>query len=167
LNCVVNDKGVWGLEWTPRFGYDATPTYLKMLGIEYGKFFADIVNGTAKDWPHKCDSMCGIRFTIPPYPAEPEGEKDEEQVQKVLANYGIPIEGWETFNQNLYMYEVMLNEDKELVHSDGLGVIGLVLHENPKRCYEILEKIKIPDIQYRTDLAKVLTKMKQKAEQYA
>lgn len=166
LNSVVNEQGLWGLEWTPRFGYDATPTYLRMLGIEYGKFFSDIVNGTAKNWPHKYKEMTGIRFTIPPYPAEPEGEKDEEKVQKAIANYGVPIKHWETFDKNLYFYEVMMCEEK-LQHSDGLGVIGLAIHENPKRCYEIIEKIKIPDIQYRTDLVEVLEKMQKGAMKYA
>ena len=159
LNAVVNDTGVYGLEWTPRFGYDSMPTYLQMIGIEYGKFFSDIVNGKAKSWPHKLKELMAVRFTIPPFPAEPEGEKDEEEVQHALANYGIPIRCWETFNKNIYFYEVMLNEQNQLVHSDGLGVLGLVYHEKPKRIYEILEKIKVPDIQYRTDLIEVLEKM--------
>jgi len=167
LNTVVNEQGIWGLEWTPRFGYDATPVYLKMLGIEYGKFFSDIVNGDATNWPHCKESMCGIRFTIPPFPAEPEGEEDEEEVQRVLANFGVPIHGIETFNKDLYLYEVMKNDNGEYVHSDGLGVIGLAIKENPKHCYEILEKIKIPDKQYRTDLVEVLTKMRKGAEKYA
>lgn len=167
LNCVVNDSGIYGLEWTPRFGYDATPTYLRMLGIEYGKFFSDICEGKLKSWPHKCKEQFAVRFSIPPFPAEPEGEKDEEKIQKVLANFGIPIRHWETYNKNLYFYEVMLNDSDKLVHSNGLGVIGLVCHENPKRVYEILEKIKIPDMQYRTDLIKVLEKAQGEARKYA
>jgi phosphoribosylamine--glycine ligase len=158
LNAVVNKDGVYGLEFTPRFGFDATPTYLRMLGIEYGKFFSDIVNGTAKTWPHNYDEMWGMRVTIPPYPAEPEGDSE-----KLSPNEGIPIQNWETYNSNLFLYEVMMQDDA-LVHSGGTGVIACVIHKNPKRCYEILEKIKVPDKQYRTDLEKVLSKMKKEAE---
>jgi len=165
LNAVVNEQGVWGLEWTPRFGYDSMPTYMRMLGIEYGKFFSDIVNKKANSWPHKASSMCAVRFSVPPYPAEPEDEMDEEEVHKVLPNFDIPINHWETFNANLYFYEVMMREGL-LRHSSGLGVIGLAIHENPKRCYEILEKVKVPDKQYRTDLAKLLVKMRHDAERW-
>lgn len=165
LNSVVNEEGVWGLEWTPRMGYDATPTYLKMLGIDYGKFFSDIVQGVAKkSWQHNSDEMFGIRLTIPPYPAEPE-ESDEEKVQKLLSTEGIPILHWQTYAANLDLVEVML-VDGELQHSNGAGVIAVVMHEKAKRCYEILEKIKIPDKQYRTDLGKVLSKMKENAEKW-
>jgi phosphoribosylamine--glycine ligase len=160
LNAVINEKGLFGLEWTPRFGYDAIPTYVKMLGIEVGKFFADITLGQAKKWPYKAEQMCGIRLSIPPYPAEPEGDPEE-----LSPNLGMPIQNWETFNSNLYMYEVMMEEDK-LVHAGGTGVIACVIHENPKRCYEILEKIQVPDKQYRTDLVKVLSKMKEGAEKW-
>lgn len=160
LNAVVNDQGIYGLEWTPRFGYDATPTYLAMLGIEYGKFFSDIVHGSAKSWNHKCESLCSIRMTIPPYPAEPEGDSEE-----LSPNVGLPIRHWETHNKNLYFYEVMMKEE-QLLHAGGTGVIACVLHQSPKRCYEILDKIKVPDLQYRTDLDKVLTKMKKGVEKW-
>ena len=165
LNAVVNKTGVYGLEWTPRFGYDATPTYLKMLNVEYGKFFSDIVHGKAKKWTHNCESMCGIRFSIPPYPAEPV-DTEEEKVDEALPNYGVPIQNWETYAANLYFYEVMLR-DEQLQHCNGTGIIGVAIHKDPKRCYEILEKLKIPDLQYRTDLAKVLPKMKAESEKYA
>jgi hypothetical protein len=108
--------------------------------------------------------MFGIRLTIPPYPAEPE-ESDEEKVQKLLSTEGIPILHWQTYAANLYLVEVML-VDGELQHSNGAGVIAVVMHEKAKRCYEILEKIKIPDKQYRTDLGKVLSKMKENAEKW-
>lgn len=162
LNAVINDSGVYGLEWTPRFGYDSMPTYLSMLNMEYGKFFSDIVNGQSSDWPHKLESNCGIRFTIPPYPVEPEEDIEPEEFSP---NKGIPIQGWETFCKNLYMFEVMMKENK-LVHSGGTGVLGIAIHQNPKRCYEILDKIKVPDKQYRTDLVKVLGDMKKGAEKW-
>src|SRR5690242_21436807 len=44
---VVNDEGVWGLEWTPRFGYDAMPTLIKMIQGGVGKFLSDVARGQA------------------------------------------------------------------------------------------------------------------------
>jgi len=163
LNAVINEKGLFGLEWTPRFGYDSIPVYTQMLNMEVGKFFSDIVRGQAKYWDHKLDTCSSVRFTVPPYPVEPEEGADPEEFSP---NVGIPILHWETFDKNLYFFEVMKNIDQQLVHSQGTGVIGCVFHENPKRCYEILDKIKVPDIQYRTDLVKVLGDMKKAAEKW-
>ena len=160
LNAVVNDKGLFGLEWTPRFGYDSMPIYLQMINMEYGKFFADITDGKIKYWDHKYDSLSSVRFTIPPYPAEPEGDPEE-----LSPSTGIPIRGWETFDKNLYLFEVMMQED-QLVHSGGTGVIGLAYAEKIKRCYEVIKQLNIPDIQYRTDLEKVLECMKKDARKW-
>jgi hypothetical protein len=61
----------------------------------------------------------------------------------------------------------MQNKEEHLVHSGGTGVIACVHHRDIKRCYHILDEISVPDKQYRTDLDKVLPKMRKEAEKYA
>jgi phosphoribosylamine--glycine ligase len=157
LNAVVNKSGVYGLEWTPRFGYDATPTYMKMIQMEYGKFFADIVNGHAINWAHTFDEMAAVRLTIPPYPIEPKHDSEE-----ISPNMGVPIQGYEPHQNDLYLYEVKC-QDGILQHSGGTGVIACVIKPYVSECYQILEEIKVPDKQYRTDLESVLDEMKEEA----
>jgi phosphoribosylamine--glycine ligase len=157
LNAVVNASGVYGLEWTPRFGYDATPTYLKMIQMEYGKFFSDIVEGHAINWAHEFDEMASVRLTIPPYPIEPKHDTED-----VSPNAGVPIQDYEKFEDDLYFYEIMC-KDRAFQHSGGTGVIACVIRPYVDECYSILEKIKLPDKQYRTDLEKVLDDMKEEA----
>lgn len=168
LNAIVNDDGVFGLEWTPRFGYDATPLYTSMLHCELGKFFSDIARGQGKNEICFANFGGAIRLTIPPYPIEPE-VKDTEYVSP---NIGIPIRNWEEYEENLYFYEVMLERDR-LVHSAGTGVIALAMgfdsscdkiFDFPR---EILDNLKVPDKQYRTDLGKVLPKMYEEVMNYA
>lgn len=165
LNAVVNEKGVYGLEWTPRFGYDATPTYLRLLKEDFGKFFSDCARGDVSIISHSNDYAASVRLSIPPYPMEAKTGVDTE---KVSPNEGIPIQGWEKEQENLYFYEVML-ENEQLVHSGGTGVICLGLSEDSnaekavEQSYDILEGIKVPDKQYRTDLAKYF---KEKVEEF-
>ena len=170
LNAVVNESGVYGLEWTPRFGYDATPTYLTLLDIDYGQFFADCARGDLKKEFSKSEQYAGsIRISIPPYPMEVKSGLDTE---KVSPNEGIPIQNWEDIQEDCYFYEVMIDDDK-LEHSGGTGVIclGIGHGDTPEKSldtpYKIAEQIKIPDKQYRTDLKEVLGKMVKEVEQYA
>jgi phosphoribosylamine---glycine ligase len=169
LNAVVNENGVFGLEWTPRFGYDSIPVMMSLLEMDFGQFFADIVNNTPKHYIFSEDYAGGVRVTIPPYPAEPEEGAD---VESFSPNEGVPIQDFEDHIQNLYLYEVCMDHDI-LTHSSGTGVIACAVNIDSD-CekvldypYQILEDLVLPDKQYRTDLNKVLPKMLKEAMEYA
>jgi phosphoribosylamine---glycine ligase len=167
LNTVVNDTGVYGLEWTPRFGYDATPTFLTLLNQDFGEFFSNITRGQQKEIDVHDEYAGGIRITIPPYPVETD--KDPE---KFSPSIGVPIQNYEENCDDLYFYEVCMENDN-LLHSGGSGVIACAvgMGEQPEQClknpYKVLEELTIPDKQYRTDLSKVLSKMTKECENYA
>jgi phosphoribosylamine--glycine ligase len=173
LNAIVNDEGVWGLEWTPRFGYDSMPTILQFISGELGQLFSDLARGQmSSDMPFLDGYAAGVRLTIPPYPIEPESIEESE---KASPNFGLPLRGLkEVYQENCYLFEIAPNEEGTgLVHGDGTGVVLVAsdLTDDPKTCldvpYKILEECKIPDKQYRTDLKKVLPKMYEEARKYA
>jgi phosphoribosylamine--glycine ligase len=161
LNAIVNDKGIYGLEWTPRFGLDAMPTLLQLIDEDLGEILIEALNGDLDEIPLNDDFAAGIRITIPPYPIE---LKDSRVIQKNAPNKNIPIRGFEDCERYCYFYEVMSKND-ELYHSDGTGVIAIIsdVDNDPKDVfdtpYEILENCKVPDKQYRTDLNKILPTM--------
>lgn len=161
LNTIVNEKGIFGLEWTPRFGLDAMPTFLHLLQIDIGKFIADLVHRQLNEVPMQNQIAAGVRVTIPPYPIEPKSAKE---IQKTAPNLGIPIRGLELDDDRVYFYEIM-QEGGELFHSEGTGVIAVVSDsgDNVESAFEgpmgLLEEAKIPDKQYRTDLAEKLSEM--------
>lgn len=163
LNAILSEKGVRGLEWTPRFGLDAMPTLLALLDSDVGGLISDIVNGQTKKMQIYDAIAGGIRITIPPYPIEPNSIK---KILKEAPNIGVPIRDLD--EDHTYFYEVML-QDGELVHSPGTGSIGVVVDvgKDPAECLEqpleILEACRIPDKQYRTDLPDVLAKMCEEA----
>lgn len=163
LNAIISDDGtVYGLEWTPRFGLDAMPTFLHLLDMDISECISSFAHGKGI-LKLKNQFAGGVRLSIPPYPLEPKRAKD---VKIVSPNQGLPIRGLkEVHNNNIYFYEVMLNKKQELVHSEGTGAI-LVASDSgnsPEEClelpYKIVEGVQVADKQYRTDLSKVLPKM--------
>lgn len=165
INCIVNEKGIYGLEWTPRFGLDAMPSLLAALGCDIGEVISDAVQGVKTQMDFRSAFSGGIRITIPPYPIEPESIKSME---KLAPNKGIPIRGLEGPDCEVYFYEVKL-DDELLVHSSGTGVIACVssTSDDSESCFDfpldVLNEAKIPDKQYRTDLGSVLPEMHRKA----
>ena len=161
INCIVNEEGIYGLEWTPRFGLDAVCSLLQLINQDLGKIISDSFSEKAEMNLLNCFSG-GARLSIPPYPIEPI--KDIKGIMKDSPNVGIPIRGLEEYENNCYFYEIMKKDD-QIVHSNGTGVIACIsdLGEDPEGCYilvdEALEICKVPDKQYRTDLAKVLSSM--------
>jgi phosphoribosylamine---glycine ligase len=167
LNAIMNSEGIFGLEWTPRFGLDALPTLMQLINQDIGKLISDSFDNNAEINLLSCFSG-GARISIPPYPIEVIGNL--KSLEKNSPNLGIPIRGLEKYEDNCYFYEVM-KKDGQLVHSSGTGVIACIsdIGQTPKECYdtvyEIIDECKIPDLQYRTDLGKVLTKMHKEVTQ--
>lgn len=164
LNTVVNEDGIWALEFTPRFGYDAFPTLLYGLyDGDFGYFLDSLARHDGDDEMEIVDSFAaGVRVSIPPWPTE-----------KFHAEQGVPLRGLSKESRKwFYPYDIE-SRDGELFSSGGYGIIGVVngrgdtIDEAFSSAYKILDKLKLPDKQYRNDLAEVCRKDLRKINSYA
>jgi phosphoribosylamine-glycine ligase len=152
LNSIVTDRKMYGLEWTPRFGYDCSATLFSCISSNLGEFFGSIASGIMPDFNISNTFAAGIRLSIPPYPTE---TKDEEILRE-----DVPIEGIEEddISKNCFLYDCYLNNSGELYSVGVNGFIGVpiqaggTMQEAFGRLGERIKKISIPDLQMRTDL---------------
>src|SRR6266478_1062667 len=152
LNSVVNEDGVWGLEFTPRFGYDALPALLELVEGGIGPTIAAMARlEFPTELPLANRKAAGLRVSIPPYPSE-HFHPDE----------GIPVRGLTREDRDhLYFFDVKLNDANHLVSTNAFGAIVTVTGSGEGITdafvgpMEIAKRAKIPQKQYRTDLVNV------------
>ena len=153
LNTIITEHKIYGLEWTPRFGYLCCPTIATMYGPGYGELLFDIASGKTPRLGWNFPFGAATTVTIPPYPTEIRIPKAK----------GIPIDGIdpddiETLRET-FLYDVM-EEKGKLVTSGNLGYIGAVLAGSSTiegafgKVDRRLKGLQIPNCQYRTDLEK-------------
>lgn len=156
LNTIVSDTKLYGLEWTPRFGYDASATLYSCFNEGVGDFFGEIASGGEPNLV--CDNVyaAGIRISIPPYPTEIKNHHPED----------IPIKGIEEDDipKNTFLFDCCADKSDSLI---TVGVSGFVcvpiqaggsIQEAFGRMNEKVKKIHIPDMQYRNDIEERTTK---------
>lgn len=152
---IAEDGHIYGLEFTPRFGYDATPTLLcELLDMDISQFFSDLARGQISDRVSFKDGFAsGVRLTIPPWPSE------EHEAAK-----GIPVRGLRGKDKQRF-YPMNVEEiDGDLVSCGAYGIIGLLtgfgktIEASFEEPYKIVDKLKVPNLQYRTDLVKLFEK---------
>jgi phosphoribosylamine---glycine ligase len=156
VNAVVNEENAYALEFTPRFGYDAFPTLLYALYEgEMGRLLWDIASGNPVETMEVRDGFgAGVRLSIPPWPNE-----------KHQAESGIPIRGLPQARlvTDFYPYDVELQDDR-LMTSGGFGILGVMnahgetITEAFTECYRKIKRMRVPDLQYRTDMEEVCAK---------
>lgn len=154
VNCVVNKDGIYGLEFTPRFGYDAFPTLLySLVDFDFGSFIDSLARNQNPGVRLNEGYGAGVRISLPPWPNE-----------KFHNEAGVQIQGFKQRDEEwFYPYGVMLVDDK-IQSSAGVGIVGVVnghgasIGESFARAYEIVTRLKAPGLQYRTDLCEVCLK---------
>lgn len=166
LNTIVTENQVYGLEWTPRFGYLCCPTIATMYGKGYGDLLFDISMGKNPEIKWGGGSFgSAITLSIPPYPTE----------IRMLKTKGIPIEGIdpEDLEQltETYLFDAMV-EKKKLAVSGNYGYIGAVLsaaHSIEATFVQMdsrVKNIQIPNCQLRTDIQKSTTQRYEQLQQW-
>lgn len=154
LNVIVRERdgGISGLEFTPRFGYDATPTLLwELVKGSLGAFFADVSRRQLSMLDLRDGFAGALRVTIPPWPSE-----------KYTAEEKVPVRGIDdkVLDQSFYMYNLKRDDNGNLCSAGAWGIIGLFTarSSNPERCFtkplEWAKQLRLKNKQYRTDLAK-------------
>ena len=153
INCVVNNEDIYALEFTPRFGYDAFPTLLYgLFDGDFGSFVSECSNGSrSSDHTLNKGFAAGVRLSLPPWPSE-----------EFHAKSGVAVRGLRRADAEMfYPYDVRREEDG-LVSTGGAGILGVMngvgdtIGEAFARAYLAISKMKVPDLQYRDDLGRVL-----------
>lgn len=154
LNTIVNNDGIWPLEFTCRFGY---PGYaiLSALHIEgWGDLFRRMTDRSRIDFRTAPGFAVGVVLTVPPFPhAAADAAYDPSK--------GLPVffRGALDRDEQLHLHfdEVSLI-DGELVTSGGIGYVMVVtgqgsdVEEARVRAYRLAAKVVIPNLRYRTDI---------------
>jgi phosphoribosylamine--glycine ligase len=157
LNTIVTEDKIYGLEWTPRFGYVSDPTIATMYGTGFGEMLYDIASGKTPSIKWEGSFGAAVTISIPPYPTEIRIPKAK----------GVPIEGIDPRDKQslieTYLYDAKL-EGKKLITSGNYGYIGAVTASGHsieaafKQVEGKLKGIHVPNCQYRTDIQESTTK---------
>lgn len=151
LNSIVTPMGLYGLEWTPRFGYDASAAFLSLYSGNFGEMLYRIGTGQTPERAFRAEFSAGVRVSIPPYPSEIRGKHPAGVVIKGLEE--------ESFDHT-FMYDVELEKNGSLITAGHSGFIctpmgiGNSISEAFDTCEERIKRLKIPNAQYRTDIHK-------------
>ncbi len=153
LNTIVTEGEIYGLEWTPRFGYEGTCNLTRLLPIEFGEFLHRVASAQPMVLSSaRAKFSATIRVSVPPYPTIPTNP----------SKYRVPVSGLDLDKlEAFYLADVHTTDDGKLETSGTYNGIGspIGLSETIKgafdECEIAIKRIKAPDLQYRTDCAKV------------
>jgi phosphoribosylamine-glycine ligase len=140
------------LEVTPRFGYDALQNQchgISSNGQDITKLFeaCALANNLPKNYFPIYKYLFDVRFYIPPYP----NEKHAKDAKGTQIRYNKKSE------DNIYWYDVMINEEKNLECAGASGMIGAFCESGIKpefaieEAYRKIRSLDISGVGYRSD----------------
>jgi len=151
LNCIVNNYGIYPLEFTSRFGYPTISIQQEGMITPIGEFFYHLANGDNIDFKCKKGFQVGIRLVVPPYPFKDKKIFDSFSKDAVIAFKG------NTDNNGIHIEDVKLvNNQWIITGSSGVALIivgtGATMKEAQKQAYSRIKNILIPNMYYRDDI---------------
>ncbi len=160
LNCIVNEKGVYPLEFTSRFGY---PTIsIQQEGIVDGidNFLYGLVNEEFTEFKTKDGFQVGVCVFVPPYPFN---DVELFEVKSKGAIIHFKKDKTNPNPQGVHILEVKkLNNDWVVSGTEGWPLIvcgsGLTMKQAQKIAYKRVKNIMIPNMYYRIDIGNKMTK---------
>ncbi|NNF67305.1 MAG: phosphoribosylamine--glycine ligase, partial [Gammaproteobacteria bacterium] len=150
VNCIVNGKGIYPLEFTARFGYPTISIQSEGLAMGLAEFLAGMARGTLDNFKVKRGFQIGVRIVVPPFPYnDPEtfnaNSRDRVVIFRKPNRDGIHIED---------IREV--NGEWLITGSSGVVLIatgtGLSVKQAQAQVYQRIKNILIPNMYYRKDI---------------
>ena len=156
LNTIVNERGIWPLEFTCRFGYPGFAVLGPLQHTAWGELFRAMISrkGSAEMRP---GFSAAIVLTTPPFPY------DRETVEEAIVGLPVMFDGEisEEDRDRLYYGEVgMLNGQLVTAGMYGWSMVATSVGESIKeassRAIELADRIMIPNVRYRRDIGSAL-----------
>lgn len=152
INCIVNNNGIYPLEWTSRFGYPTISIQQEGMTSPIGEFLYDIAAGKDTTLKVKSGFQIGVRLVVPPFPFYND-RKTFEVLSKDSVIYFVKRDK----HEGLHIEDVKLVNDEWVVTgTSGVVLIvcgtGQTMQQAQEQCYRRIANINIPHMYYRTDI---------------
>lgn len=150
INCIVNGRGIFPLEWTSRLGYPTISIQMEGITSEWDQFIYDISHGKGAQLKTKKGFQVGVVVAIPPFPFE-----DEKAFKKYSEGAAILFRH-QSLN-GVHIGEVKRNgEDWYIAGRSGYALIitgsGATVPDAIRDAYQNVKNIMIPNMFYRSDI---------------
>ena len=152
LNTIVNDDGIWPLEFTCRFGYPGFPILDSLHCCGWDAIFRNMLSRSGRNFPTHHGYSVGVVMTVPPFPYA---------LGYDALGKGRPICFSDDLDdddrQSLHFGEVDMR-DGELVTAGLIGYIMVVtgiaetIESARDVAYKRVRKVIIPNARYRNDI---------------
>ena len=152
LNCIVNSRGVYPLEFTSRFGYPHISIMMEGVLSEWGQFLYGIAKKEKPEFRTKRAFEVGVVVAVPPFPFDdPQAFKKYSEDASII--FKKPV------YEGIHLGDVKLDEnDWKLAGNSGYALVvtgsGTTMEEARSVTYNRVKNIIIPNMFYRTDIGK-------------
>ncbi|GGL39161.1 hypothetical protein GCM10009037_23610 [Halarchaeum grantii] len=150
VNCIVNETGIYPLEFTPRFGYPTIALQEESIESSTGEFFYDLAHGNDPDLQVHNGYQIGVRIVLPPFPFDDEKTYDENSRNAAVvfdtdSREGIHIEDAK-----------QVDGQWRVAGESGMPLVvtgkGETMQQAREQAYGRIDDIVMPNMYYRDDI---------------
>ena len=169
VNCIVNQTEIFPIEITPRFGCPSTHLHEELHLSLWKDFLLAVAKGEKCDLRYKKGYSVVVSVAIPPFPLPYKSIASDYYLKDVDILFKEEIS--EDERERIHFEEVSLRKEggKEQFYIAGSN--GFILYvtgsgetvaDARKKAYDLVDKIVIPKMMYRTDIGLKLIEKNQK-----
>ena len=152
LNTIINEQGIWPLEFTCRFGYPGFAVLEPLQGLAWGELLRLILSKESTRFPVHAGFSVGVVLTTPPMPWSRK---------QVDAPVGMPVTVGDIDARHLHLGEVGAREGT-LVTAGLYGWTAVVtgtgtdILDAKAMAYRNASRVTTPNLRYRLDIGDAL-----------
>lgn len=152
LNMIINDAGVWPLEFTCRFGYPGFAILSALFNEPMAEVLRRVATGQSTPTSTHDGYAVGVVLTVPPFPYH-YGYDELSKGMPIM----LPDDLTDEDRANLHFGEVAL-DGTQLVTAGQIGYImvvtgrGTTIECAQHAAYSLAKRIAIPNVRYRHDI---------------
>ena len=150
INCIANNRGIFPLEFTCRFGYPTINLQLEGVLSRWGEFLAALARGQTFNLRTKKGFQVCVVIAVPPFPfVDPDAFKKFSEDAAVIFK--------KPMNEGIHPCDIRLVEgDWRLAGNSGYALVvsgsGSTMDDARREAYNRVRNIIIPNMFYRTDI---------------
>jgi len=150
INSIVNNSGIYPLEFTPRFGYPTIILQQEGMNTPAGEFFYKLAHGEDPELSVHHGYQVAVRVVLPPFPFDDEAIYDENSRNAAVVfetedREGIHIEDAKR-----------VNGQWRVAGDNGMPIVvtgkGETMELAREQAYDRIDRIIMPNMYYRDDI---------------